>query len=247
MRTALIADLHANRAAVEAVLADVQRRGCDRLALLGDFVGYGPDPEWVVDRARELVAAGAIAVRGNHDAAVAEAARPSMRSEVLDVIDWTRARLSADQLAFLASLPLAHEEGDVLFVHANAWEPAGWAYVEGRAEAARSLQATPRRLTFCGHIHEPRLYHLSPLGKVADFTPTPGTTVPLLSARRWLGIPGSAGQPRDGNPAACYALFDDRTAAITFVRVPYDHEATASRMRAFGLPETFAQRLAHGT
>lgn len=247
MRTALIADLHANRVAVEAVLADARRRGFDRLALLGDFVGYGPDPEWVVDCVRQLVQAGAIAVRGNHDAAVAEGTRPSMRSEVLDVIDWTRERLSPDQRAFLGALPLAHEEGDVLFVHANAWEPGGWAYVEGRAEAARSLHATPRRLTFCGHIHEPRLYHLSALGKVADFVPTAGTPVPLLPARRWLAIPGSAGQPRDGNPAACYALFDDRHAAITFVRVPYHHEATASRMRELGLPETFAQRLAHGT
>ncbi|MEN9418725.1 MAG: hypothetical protein RI988_2345 [Pseudomonadota bacterium] len=246
MRIALLADLHANREAVEAVLADAHRRGFDRLALLGDFVGYGPDPAWVLGCVRELVAGGAIAVRGNHDAAVVEGPRSTMRSEVLDVIDWTRAQLTTDDLGFLASLPLTHEAGDVLYVHANAWEPEGWAYVEGRSEAARSLHATPRRLTFCGHIHEPRLYHLSPVGKVADFTPTPGVAVPLLAQRRWLGIPGSAGQPRDGNPAACYALHDDRAGTLTFLRVPYDHEATASRMRSLGLPEAFASRLAHG-
>ena len=246
MKTAFFTDLHANREAVEAVLADARRRGFDRIALLGDFVGYGPDPGWVVDLARELVADGAVAVLGNHDAAVAEGPRPTMRADVMEVVAWTRAQLDAAQLAFLAGLPLTHTRGDVLHTHANAWEPGGWAYVEGCEEAARSLRATACRLTFCGHVHQPRLYHLSPTGKVADFVPTPGVAVPLLANRRWLVIPGAVGQPRDGNPAACYAIHDDAQSTVTFLRVPYDHDATRARMRARGLPDAFADRLARG-
>jgi diadenosine tetraphosphatase ApaH/serine/threonine PP2A family protein phosphatase len=246
MKTAFLTDLHANREAVEAVLADARRRGFDRIALLGDFVGYGPDPGWVVDLARELVAEGAVAVLGNHDAAVVEGPRPTMRADVMEVVAWTRAQLDPAQLAVLAGLPLTQTRGDVLHTHANAWEPGGWAYVEGREEAARSLRATACRLTFCGHIHQPRLYHLSGTGKVADFVPTAGVAVPLLANRRWLVIPGAVGQPRDGNPAACYAIHDDAQSTVTFLRVPYDHDATRARMRALGLPDAFADRLARG-
>ena len=86
-------------------------------------------------------------------------------------------------------------EGACLFVHANAWAPAAWGYIVGREEAARSLYATDARFTFCGHVHEPRLYHLSGIGRCGDFVPVPGMPIPLSAQRRWLVIPGSAGQP----------------------------------------------------
>jgi diadenosine tetraphosphatase ApaH/serine/threonine PP2A family protein phosphatase len=169
-----------------------------------------------------------------------------MRPAVVALIDWTRSRLSAEQLDFLGRLPLTHEAGNSLFVHANAYAPREWAYIEGRAEAVRSLQATRCRLTFCGHVHEPKLYHLSALGKAGEFTPTAGMAVPLLPQRRWLVIPGAVGQPRDGNPAACYAVHDDADGTITVWRVPYDHETAAARIRAEGLPEDLARRLMTG-
>ena len=99
----------------------------------------------------------------------------------------------------------------MLFVHANAYAPAEWDYIQGRLEAVRSLHATPCHYTFCGHMHEPKLFHLSGTGKAGDFTPTPGVPIPVPPHRQWLVIPGSAGQPRDGNPAACYAIFDRET------------------------------------
>src|SRR5204862_4373636 len=123
----------------------------------GDYVGYGADPGWIVDRVREHVAAGAVAVKGNHDAAVAAGPQPSMVADARAVVAWTRDQLDAAQLAFLAALPLTQVEGDALFVHANAWAPDEWAYLEGRREAARSLLATDRRFTFCGHVHVPML------------------------------------------------------------------------------------------
>ena len=246
MKLALVADLHANREAVGAVLTDAQAKGVERHFFLGDYVGYGADPAWVIDRVREHVARGAVAVLGNHDAAVVAGPQPSMVADARTVVAWTRARLDPEQLAFLARLPLSHVEGDALFVHANAFAPGEWAYLQSRGEATRSMQATDCRYTFCGHVHVPTLYHLSSTGKAGHFTPVPGVAIPLSAPRRWLAIPGSVGQPRDGDPAACYAVFDSTEHLLTFHRVPYDHESAAAKVRAANLPAALAQRLGGG-
>lgn len=246
MKTAVITDLHANREAVEAVLDSARRHGAERFVLLGDFVGYGADPAWVVDQVRQLVRQGAIAVMGNHDQAVVRGSSPNMRPDACHVVDWTRGQLDAAQLDFLASLPMTQRQGDHFYVHANAWAPSGWDYIQARADAVRSLHATDARYTFCGHMHEPRLYHLSNTGKVGDFVPTPGVPIPLPPHRQWLVIPGSAGQPRDGNPAACWAMFDTAAGDLTFHRVPYDHEGAGAKILAAKLPQRLAARLEEG-
>ena len=247
MRFALITDLHANREAVQAVLDHARQQGVDRYVFLGDYVGYGADPGWVVDTVQAMVAEGAIAVGGNHDAGVAESTSPTMRPEAQQVVNWTREQLNHGQIAFLRSLPLSATLEDMLFVHANAFAPAEWEYIQGRIEAVRSLHATTCHYTFCGHMHEPKLFHLSGTGKAGDFVPTPGMAIPVPPHRQWLVVPGSAGQPRDGNPAACYALFDRGEQMLTFQRVPYDVEAAGAKIRAAGLPERLAERLRHGT
>lgn len=246
MKIAVITDLHANREAVQAVLDHAQARGAEQHAFVGDFVGYGADPAWVVDKVRELVRGGAWAVQGNHDAAVADLPGPHMRPDARRVVEWTQAQLDAAQRDFLAGLPLTQEHDDLLFVHASAAEPAAWAYVHGRVEAAQSLLATARRITFCGHMHEPRLYHLSAVGRTGDFVPVPGVPIPLLGSRRWLAIPGSSGQPRDGDPAACYALYDSACSELVYWRVPYDVERAAAKIRAAELPSVLARRLLDG-
>lgn len=246
MKIALISDLHANREAFSAVLEHAAAAHVDRYALLGDFVGYGGDPGWVIDRVRELVAQGAIAVMGNHDSAVVEGELPSMREDARAAVVWTRGQLKPEQLAFLAGLPMSRSEDDRLYVHANAYDPKGYEYIQGRLEAMRSLHATECRYTFCGHMHEPMLYHLSGTGKAGDFKPVPGMPIPLLPNRQWLAIPGSCGQPRDGNPAACYAIFDAHNHELSFQRVPYDHDGAAARIRAAGLPPRLAERLLSG-
>jgi len=243
VKLALFADVHANREALAAVLAHAAAQGVDRRAFLGDYVGYGADPGWVVDRLREHVDAGAIAVCGNHDAAVVQGPQPTMVADARAVVAWTRARLDAGQLAFLSALPLTQLEKDALFVHANAYAPSGWGYLQTRREAVHSLQATDRRFTFCGHVHVPMLYHLAGTGKAGEFKPSAGTAIPLSAHRRWLAIAGSVGQPRDGDPAACYAIFDSDEHVLTFQRVPYDHAAAAAKVRAAGLPERVAERL----
>jgi diadenosine tetraphosphatase ApaH/serine/threonine PP2A family protein phosphatase len=246
MKLALITDLHANRESVSAVMAHALAQGAERYAFLGDFVGYGADPGWVVDLVRTHVARGAVAVMGNHDAAVVQGPLPTMIPEARQVVEWTRARLDAEQLDFLATLPMSASDGDRLYVHANAFAPNEWAYVLGRVEAVRSLQATSARYTFCGHVHDPKLFHVTGTGKIGDFVPSAGMPIPLSEQRRWLIIPGSAGQPRDGNPAACYATFETANATLTYFRVPYDIESAGAKIRAAGLPQRLARRLEHG-
>ena len=246
MKLALITDLHANREAVESVMAHSRTQHAAAYAFLGDFVGYGADPAWVVDLVRDHVARGAIAVMGNHDAAVVNGPLPTMIEQARLVVDWTRERLDPSQLAFLGALPLSVARDDCLFVHANAFAPAAWHYIQSRLDAVRSLLATERRHTFCGHVHEPALYHLSATGKAGDFVPVPDVPIALSPQRQWLAIPGSAGQPRDGNPAACYAMFDTASATLTFHRVPYDVDAAVAKLRAAGLPERLADRLNQG-
>lgn len=246
MLIAFLADIHANAEALAACLTHAEGRGADRYVFLGDLVGYGADPGPVLDVVRGLVGRGALAVLGNHDLAVIMRAGRLMNADARAVIDWTRERLSPAQVDFLRALPLVVEDGGRLYVHANAWAPAGWEYIEGTDDAAKSLRATRCAQTFCGHVHQPTLYYMSPKGRVSGFEPVPGTGVPLGFRRRWLAIPGSVGQPRDGNPAAAYALLDDARSVLTWFRIPYDFEAAARKVRQAGLPERLGDRLEVG-
>lgn len=246
MRIGLLADLHANREAAEACMQELVRAGCARFAFLGDLVGYGAEPGWIVDFVRGQVEAGAIAVQGNHDAAIGVPASERMHEDARAAIDWTRAQLDETQRAFLLGLPLQVPEEDRLYVHANAFEPAQWSYVHNTLNAQRSLAATSQRLTFVGHVHEQALYYTGTGGQALHFQPAPGRPIPLLPSRRWLAVVGSSGQPRDGNPAAACAWLDTAARQLTFLRVPYDHERAAAKIRAAGLPPALAERLLTG-
>jgi diadenosine tetraphosphatase ApaH/serine/threonine PP2A family protein phosphatase len=246
MKIALITDIHSNRQALEAVLQHAEASGATDYAFLGDLVGYGGDPGWVVDKVMDYVNRGAAAVQGNHDFYAVQIPPESMHGNARIALEWTREHLQPEQLKFLAELPTSMQRGECLYVHANAFAPTEWAYVVGRMEAMRSLQATTARYTFCGHMHEPKLYHLSGTGKAGDFVPEPGVEIPLLTHRQWLVIPGACGQPRDSNPAACYALFDPERSVLRFERVPYDVDSAAASIRAAGLPDRLAERLSEG-
>jgi diadenosine tetraphosphatase ApaH/serine/threonine PP2A family protein phosphatase len=246
MTIALMTDIHANREAFEACLAHAADHGAEQFVFLGDFVGYGADPEWVLDTLIEHVARGAVALQGNHDAAALGTLAGRLNGTAQLCIDWTRTRLSPDHLRFLSQLPLAAEDGPCLFVHANGWDPGGFEYVFGASEAGRSMRVARARITFCGHMHEPMLYHMGLTQRVETFSPVPGSPIPLSAARRWLALPGSVGQPRDGNPAACYATFDELTSLLTYWRVPYDHERAARKVLEAGLPPHLASLLVTG-
>lgn len=245
MLTALISDIHANREALTATLAHVRASGADRLVVLGDIVGYGADPVFCCDTVRALEAEGALVIRGNHDAA-ASGQDTDMGGLAKTAIDWTRDQIGADEKNWLANLPLQCAEPDTLFVHANGWSPGGWGYVRDAADAERSLRRTAQRLTFCGHTHQPAVFHMSRNRPAALFVPVTGIAIPLIETRQWLAVAGAVGQPRDGNPAAAYTLFDEAKRTITYLRVPYDGERAARKILAAGLPPFLAERLLKG-
>jgi len=239
---AMFADIHANKPAFEACLADAKSFDIGKTVLLGDYVGYGGNPEWAVDKVAELVDKGAVAICGNHDVAVThkhEQMNPSAQS----VIEWTRVQLSMNQQQFLAHLPVTVPDDDRLFVHADASAPAKFRYVLDVEDAVRSINATKADVTLSGHVHKPAIYSMSVTAKLTGFTPSTGVAVPLLPRRRWLITVGSVGQPRDGDPAAAYCIYDTTKREITFRRVAYDIEAAAAAIHKNGLPAKFAERL----
>lgn len=245
MLIALFADIHANRQAFSACLTQAREQGTQRIVMLGDYVGYGADPEWAVTTAMELVDKGAVAVRGNHDSAVANP-REQMNLEAQIAIEWTRGELGTAERQFLADLPLTVNDGERLYVHSEASNPPAWIYVTSTVEASRSLALNPAQITFCGHIHQPAIYSMSATAKMTAFTPTTGSAVPLLQGRRWLAVLGSVGQPRDGNPAASYAILDTDKHELTYCRAAYDIEQAADAIRKQGLPVWLANRLFQG-
>lgn len=245
MKIAILTDIHGNREAFQAVLDDAKAHCADRIVILGDIVGYGPDPEWCSDMAARLVAQGALCVQGNHDAA-ASGADDGMSALARRAIDWTKTRLSDPQRRFLAGLPLTAMVEDILFVHASANDPGAWSYVTSDTRATPSFRATTARLIFCGHTHIPLLASSDVNGMVREQALRADLTIPLLRSRRWLAVVGAVGQPRDGVPQAGWALLDTATNELSFRRTPYDVQRTADKLRAAGLPEALALRLLKG-
>lgn len=250
MKLALLSDLHANARALEACLAHAQAQGASQWALLGDLVGYGPEPEAVVAQCQRMAAVGATVLRGNHDAmAVTPPVQASRQGEF--TARWTHERLSDAHRQWLAGLPLTARLESVMMVHASVNEPEQWRYVEDEGSAARSLQAaTDRhpevRFVMGGHVHHQTLYYRGQGGQLMRFTPVPGVPIPVPSHRRWIATVGSVGQPRDGDTRAAYALLDLTQHQLTFWRVRYDHVAAAHAVRTAGLDEALARRLESG-
>ena len=246
MLLAVFSDIHGNRQAFEACLKAARAKGAERFVLLGDFVGYGADPEWVVDTVMELVAQGAVAVRGNHDQAV-NSSSETMNDEAQIAIEWTRGRLDVAQRRFLAELPMLVEDGDRLFVHSEASQPAALALhsLDGGCCQEPDIDARPCHLL---RPHPPSRA-LFDVGDGEDDGPRAQdrrVRCQLLRGRQWLAVLGSVGQPRDGDPSAAFVLFDTVSCQITYCRAPYDIASAANRIRENGLPHWLADRLSQG-
>ncbi|HSN90851.1 MAG TPA: metallophosphoesterase family protein [Anaeromyxobacteraceae bacterium] len=248
MKLALLADVHANLEALTACLARAEEAGADGHAFLGDLVGYGADPEAVLEIVEAHVRRGAIAVQGNHDLAVVDDREASgLGATAGESVAWTRRRLGERHRAFLAGLPLVVRRDSAFFVHASADAPERFTYVTDPVRAARSLGgAGDASWVFCGHVHEQALWFAGASNHPVPFHPEPAVPIPVPPRRRWLAIAGSVGQPRDGRVAACWAMADLSRAILTFHRVPYDWATAARKVRAAGLPERLALRLEQG-
>lgn len=237
MRYAILADIHANLEALEAVLADGEERGgFDQIWCLGDIVGYGPDPGPCIERLRGYPHR---AVAGNHDwAAIGRLELSGFNPDAAAAALWTAERLSAEEAGYLDSLPLQSGKEDFTLVHGSPRSPI-WEYLAspGVAQACFPLFSTP----FClvGHTHIPALFR-----ERQGMAPLP----PLLSlsGERLILNPGGVGQPRDGDPRAAYALYDDQARGVYHFRVSYDIATTQGKMVERGLPPTLAARLSLG-
>ena len=245
MLTALLADVHANLEALNACLDHARTRGAERFVFLGDLVGYGADARGVLEVVVRYAALGALVLKGNHDQAIDKSAG-YFNDASRAALEWARDTLTAEQKGFLAGLPLVVREGEVCYVHASAAAPERWDYIDSPAAAKRCADAADTCYTFCGHVHDQVLYFQRGRVQMSEFRPYPGTAIPVRSHRRWVGIVGSVGQPRDRNPAAAYTLFDLGRQEVTFFRVPYDAAAAAEKIRACGLPAALAYRVELG-
>lgn len=245
MRIALMADIHANRRALEACLDHARGLGAERFVFLGDYVGYGPEPNEVIERIIALTEKGGVAVAGNHDQAVTET-RESMTSDAETAMAWTRGQLGPVAREFLANLPMRFEDGTRLYVHASPQTYPAWIYVNDGPAAKRALEASRAQMVFCGHTHLPALHGITATGQLVSFQPVPKVPIPLSRHRRWLTVVGAVGQSRDGDPSAAYAMLDTERSEITHFRVAYDVEATASAILLAGLPHALADRLRKG-
>jgi diadenosine tetraphosphatase ApaH/serine/threonine PP2A family protein phosphatase len=244
MVVALLSDIHANLEALEACLRHAHANRAERFVFLGDFVGYGSDAATVISIIMRYAADGALVVKGNHDDAL-ERRASYMNEAVRHSIAWARAQLSAEQRAFIAALPLRLKAGRMCLVHASAVAPEKWSYIDSPGAALRSLRAADAVYTFSGHVHDQLLF-AEVQERAVQYRPVSGSPVAVGAHRCWLGLVGSVGQPRDGKPAAGYALFDETAERITFHRVPYDHDTAAAKIRKAGLSPALAHRVQKG-
>ena len=231
----LLSDVHSNLEALEAVLEAMPR--VDRILVLGDIVGYGPDPNAVIARLQSLRAR---AVMGNHDQAMLD---PSLldwfNPQAAAAARWTQTVLTPQSRRYLTSLPKYGRLGRHRYVHGSPRKPYIWEYILDELQALEILMRLGDRLCFFGHTHLPRIFTAE-----GEQVPHAGDWIPLPPAA--LVNPGSVGQPRDGNPDAAYAVVDLAAPAVQFRRVPYDLVTTQAKIRQAGLPEVEAVRLALG-
>jgi len=239
MRIAVISDVHANVLALDAVLAHVG--SVDAVWHLGDIVGYGPDPDAVVDR---LATVGAIGVQGNHDAAAIGGDEIDwFNADARAAMEWTRRVIAPATVAWLEALPARREEADFTLAHGSPLDPT-WEYVTSTTAARDNLLAIASRHGLNGHTHVPIAFSLDG-GRMGHIDASQDPGAPLDGPRLLLN-PGSVGQPRDGDPRASCLVLDLDVRQARWERVAYDIDAVRARMRSAGLPTRLSERLRHG-
>ncbi len=243
MRCAVISDIHANLAALDAVLADLGEQA-EAIWCLGDVVGYGPDPNECVAR---LVERGVVSIAGNHDwACLGKLDLDDFNPDARQACLWTAEHLSDESRAFLEGLPVSRVLADITLVHGSPRAPI-WEYLMSAETALENLAFFETRICLVGHTHVPLAFHIP--DEEARICRRrwlqDGDTFSLRSGR-WIVNPGGIGQPRDGDPRAAYLLLDTETLEAQIRRVPYAVETTQRRMLEAGLPGNLIQRLAFG-
>jgi predicted phosphodiesterase len=241
MKVAIISDIHSNLEALQAVEKVFDDMLVDEVHFVGDVVGYGPDPNpcarWVMRNVRN-------AVMGNHDyAALGLMDIGTFNDNARKAIIWNSEQMEDEVAEYLHSLPMKDRHDELTLVHANPRDPESWNYIFTLWDAEMNFPYFESTFCFVGHSHQPVAVSMDVDGTV---NVVPGNTFPIDSGCRYLVNVGSVGQPRDGNPDACFGLFDTDRADFSFIRVPYEYRTTQEKMIKAGLPGPLVERLAEG-
>ena len=246
LRALVVSDLHSNAEALRAVISRIRRKKFDSVVCLGDFVGYGAEPNQVLDTMRTIRGTKRY-IRGNHDrvaAGVEDGAgfNPAAREAAI----WTRARLSMPNRRFLENLsvgPIRHD--GVMMCHGSPYHEDEYVFTEHHA--AQILAEYDAPFILYGHTHLPVVFSIDARRNVGGTLVRGEATIRLQPGERYLINPGSVGQPRDRNPESSFAIFDSDRRTVQFFRVPYDYTKTQRSILKAGLPSILAERLAYGT
>ncbi len=224
-------------------MAEILKESCHKIVSLGDIVGYGA---WPNECCALLKEHGVVGVKGNHDvAAVKEGAEFAFTPQAKACILWTRARLEEEHVRMLTSLPLRRKIERVMACHGSMADPDE--YVYSWRGAMPSFDRMDTQVGFLGHTHYAGWFYRQQNPPRGDGEMTPrGGSVKVDYVGQYLANPGAVGQPRDGNPAAAYAIYDDQMEAVEFHRVAYDIERAARGIIEAGLPTGMANRLFQG-
>lgn len=242
MRSAVIADIHSNLEAFQAVLRDLEERGgADEIWCLGDIVGYGPDPRDCIHLVRQLQCR---CVAGNHDwAAIGKLDTSAFNPEAAAAAQWTAEALKKGDIDYLASLPLTLRLGDFTLAHGSPREPI-WEYVLSTQAARANFACFDSTFCLIGHSHSPLLFELDS-GNSCCLHQLP-EQLSLKTEDRFIINCGSVGQPRDGDPRASYAIIDTGQEVLWHHRVKYDFKVTQEKILDADLPVRLASRLSVG-
>ena len=240
MRYAVIADVHGNLEALEAVLKKLREESYDALLFLGDSVGYGPNPNECIEALKNKAQ---VLLAGNHDRAVVGLADTAFfNPHARTAVEWTQEVLTDENRKLLVSLPIAKQMRDenLYLVHSTPKEPEKWHYLITSWDAYKNFPFFSEKICLIGHSHVPAIIEEPPEGKINMFN----IRAEIKENHRYIINAGSVGQPRDGNPDAAYVLLTENSAEIK--RVSYDILLTQKKMRDAGLPDHLINRLAKG-
>jgi predicted phosphodiesterase len=239
LRYGIFGDIHGNLEALDAVLADMGEQGVERRVCTGDIVGYGANPSECIGIVREVAD---VVIAGNHDHAVAEKLNIDFfNAYAREAVIWTRRQIDGEERDWLYDLRLVHKDTHYTVVHGTLNYPQMFDYIQTAYDAYLSLELLQTRVCFLGHSHVPVTFFQS---DAVEMTLDP--TVALNESCRYLVNVGSVGQPRDENPLAAYAVFDDSEMTVEIRRVEYDIETASRKIISAGLPPVLAERLYYG-
>lgn len=241
MKYAIFSDVHANLEAFEAVIGAYKGESIDAYFCVGDLVGYGADPCQCIEKIKEVAS---VTVAGNHDwASVDLCPIEYFNPQAAKAIEWTRKELDGNSKAFLESLPLVHQEKAFTLVHGSLDNPGDFRYVLDAYSAEQTFRRMQTQICFVGHSHVPGIFVRNRDSRIHYSCECP---IVIETGNSYLVNVGSVGQPRDGNPDACYCIFDTGSNTLKIRRIPYDIRTAGEKIINAGLPRFLADRLLTG-